>query len=98
MRGKGGERTGRDRPSGPGLDRIGQKTYKGTTPGRRQAMEEEKKPLAAHVIDNLAFWSFVALAIAAIYAVWGTLEMLDHYVVSTTAFSPLGIGEDRLDI
>jgi len=54
-------------------------------------MEEEKKPLAAHVIDNLAFWSFVALAIAAIYAVWGTLEMLDHYVVSTTAFSPLGI-------
>lgn len=42
--------------------------------------EKERPSLVESVLDNLGVWTVVAAAIAFLYLVWATLEILGRYV------------------
>ena len=51
-------------------------------------MDEERKPVAAQILDNLMLWLFLAAAIGFLYAVWATIEILNAYVGPMIPYSP----------
>jgi hypothetical protein len=63
-----------------------------STPAAEGSPQEEPPPIAAvpeippkhslteTVLDNLSAWTVIAAAVALLYLVWVTLEVLDKYV------------------
>ncbi len=54
-------------------------------------MEQESRPIVAQILDNLMLWLFMAAAIGFLYAVWATVEILNHYVGQMILYTPGGV-------
>ncbi|HLB11873.1 MAG TPA: hypothetical protein VJO15_02845 [Dehalococcoidia bacterium] len=54
-------------------------------------MDEERKPVVAQILDNLALWLFLAAAIGFLYMVWATIEILNHWVGPMTLYTPFAV-------
>ncbi|MDO8692453.1 MAG: hypothetical protein Q7R39_20985 [Dehalococcoidia bacterium] len=54
-------------------------------------MDQERKPIAAQILDNLMLWLFMAAAIGFLYAIWATVEILNHYVGPMILYTPGGV-------
>jgi hypothetical protein len=51
-------------------------------------IEGARRTLVEAILDNLAAWAFVALAIAALFMVWATLRIVDVYVGDLPSMKP----------
>ena len=45
-----------------------------------EGSETRRMRLVASILDNLPMWTVIAAAIAFLYLVWATLEILSRYV------------------
>lgn len=54
-------------------------------------MNGDKRPVVAQLLDNLMFWLFVAAGVGFIYAVWATIEILNHYVGPMVLYTPFAV-------
>ena len=48
--------------------------------GEAERREALRRSFVESVLDNLSAWTVVAAAIALLYLVWATLEILDRYL------------------
>lgn len=54
-------------------------------------MQEERKPVVVQILDNLMLWLFLAAAIGFLYAVWATIDILNHWVGPMSLYTPFGV-------
>jgi hypothetical protein len=52
---------------------------------------ENRRPVVAQILDNLAFWLLVATAIGFLYAVWASFEILNLYVGPLVPYTPFAV-------
>ncbi len=51
----------------------------------------ETLPVVVQLLDNLYLWAFVALALAALFNVWGTIHVLNLQTGPILPYNPTGV-------
>lgn len=52
------------------------------------AVTPRRRSLVEAILDSLAAWAFIALAVAALFMVWATLVILETYVGELPSVKP----------